>query len=343
MKPFRVLLLPHLVFRKIASQIDLLALSLCSKKSRLAVKLSGIKPIRLSKQHISTSHSVVLEFDYYWILWLLKKTEDIADVKQKFSAEYKIGDQIFKTRFNGNHDVLTSLCTDYYSAADQIVEYFKNTFNCELTRYIVSPGGYPEYRQLITQTINNSKIRELDFGESGQEVNAEDMDFVFKNLKTDKMLHVFGRLCRNYQLQNSLNFPYFYVYDVPWFRPEDLSNANCEHLTILHAPKLKPSDINFYLKQWINGEHSRILFLRIESMWLFSVLPDRDQQLFDGIQLKPFDMKREKSFYKRSAYFDLLGNQFRNHQSWDIHRNDGTVASIALNSGGFLFHVWRLK
>ncbi|KAF1756410.1 hypothetical protein GCK72_012863 [Caenorhabditis remanei] len=343
MKPFRLLLLPHLVFRKIASQIDLLALSLCSKNSRLAVKLSGIKPIRLSKQHISTSHSVILEFDHYWILWLLKTRKAVADVEKTFSTEFKIGEQIFKTRFNGNHDVLTSLCTDYYSAADQIVEYLKNTFNCELTRYIVSREGYPEYRQLITQTINNSKNCELVFGESGQKVNAEDIDFLFNNLKTDKMLRVSRRICENYQLQNPLTFPSFYVYDAPWFRPEDLFNANCEHLTILHAPKLKPSHINLYLKQWINGEHLRILFLRIETMWLYSVLPERNQQLFDGIQLKPFDMRREKSSYKKSAFFDLLGNQFRNHQSWDIHRNDGTVGSIALNSDGCLFHVWRLK
>ena len=98
--------------------------------------------------------------------------------------------------------MLTFLCTDYYSAADQIVEYLKLTFNCELTEYKVSPGGYPDYRRLITETINDSKIRELDFGDSGQEVNPEDVDFVLNNLKTDKMLCVTGHLDENYRLQN---------------------------------------------------------------------------------------------------------------------------------------------
>ncbi|KAF1756411.1 hypothetical protein GCK72_012864 [Caenorhabditis remanei] len=245
--------------------------------------------------------------------------------------------------FYENRGVLTFLCTDYYSAADQIVEYLKNTFNCELTRCKVSPSGYPEYRQLITQTINNSKIRELDFGESEQEVDAEDIDFVFNNLKTDKMLIVSGRLDKTYQLQNPLNFPFFFVGYAPWFRPEDLFNANCEHLAILFADKLEPANINLYLKQWINGEHSRILSLRIESIWFSSSHQNGNQQLFNGIETRSFDMKREISDYKKSVFYSLFGNQFVDYQFWDIRRNDGTIGSIALKTSCCFFHVWCIK
>ncbi|EFO92625.1 hypothetical protein CRE_16420 [Caenorhabditis remanei] len=358
MKPFRLLHLPHLPFRKIASEINLVFLSLCSKKCDLAVKLSGIKPITLSKDHLSTSHSVVIYFGNLFIIWSLKKREEV-DEPEEFSAAYKIGELVFKTKFNGNHDVLTSLCTDYYSAAHQIVEYLKNTFNCELTGYKVSPEGYPEYRQLICQTINDSKISELNFGESGKEVNAEDIDFVFNNLKTDKMLIVSGQLHENYRLQNPLNFQYFFVSPAPWFSPEDLFNANCEHLAILFAKKLEPANINLYLKQWINGEHSRILSLRIESIWFSSIHPDRNQQFFDGIETRSFDMTREFSdyklvwftnthhkyniFFRKSVFYSLLGNQFVDYQFWDIRRNDGTIGSIALKSSRCFFHVWRIK
>lgn len=342
MKPFRLFHLPHLLFRKISSEINLVALSLCSKRSRLAVKSTGIKPIRLSKKHHSTHNSVILEFECYWVFWPLKKRNEVEDFKQ-FSVECKIGEQVFKTKYDGDWDVFTSICTDYYTAADQLVDYLRSTFNCELTKYSISLSGYPEYRQLISQTINNSKCSEMDFGEGDEEMQREDIDFIINNLKTNKQLTIGCRLADDYQLQKPLNFQYFLVFSARWFRPEDLFKENCEHLSLLNAPKLKPADINWYLKQWINGEHSKMLFLRVESVWLYSIHPDRNQQLFDGIQRKPFDTERIISCYKKSVFNNLLSDQCKKYEFWDIHRNDGTIGSIALNQHGCFFHVWRLK
>ncbi|KAF1760554.1 hypothetical protein GCK72_008803 [Caenorhabditis remanei] len=105
---------------------------------------------------------------------------------------------------------------------------------------------------------------------------------------------------------------------VNWFTVEQMMRTNCSKM-ILGACTFDETDLNQFIKGWINGNNSKMeVFITVVKTIDFVLV-------FDGIEVDVRDPMLVRPFYSSMLTHPL---EFLIVGGLDIRRNDGTVASI---------------
>lgn len=347
MKPFRLLDLPFLVIKKIGNDpsINIVFLALCSEKCNRIVKSMKIKTEKLLVHYHDDRYYVELQFQSYrCVFWhfVIRNNEP-----EDFEFEFTIRKQVYKTRIRECQSIESS-CDDCQGAIENYVEFLKATFDCQLNGYQITPLGCPNHKGFILDKINkdpncvyftfgayNSIVGEYLY----PRIETEDVKFIFDNLKKNIELTIIGKLDDDFQYKEQLSFKKLVLAQSQWFQKDHFFKSSCEQLYLPEEQNIEISDINLYLKQWINGDHSRIQYFYLKSHGFYK--SQSKIKLLNGIELHEHDQTRNVMNYKKSFFHTILNDS--KFLFSDICRRDGTTGTIALEDFGIHFHVWQLK
>uniref|UniRef100_A0A1I7U4F4 FBA_2 domain-containing protein n=1 Tax=Caenorhabditis tropicalis TaxID=1561998 RepID=A0A1I7U4F4_9PELO len=121
----------------------------------------------------------------------------------------------------------------------------------------------------------------------------------------------------------------------PWITVDDLIAMDYCKIEVDWL-EIVPIDLRKFLRHWVDGGSSRLRYMHLRIMQ--SIDAFRIEQLIWGFNAK---------FVRRQEEMDFLGYPFKVKDSYDLHRADGTKASLILKGppGGFCslyMLVWPL-
>ncbi|KAF1763032.1 hypothetical protein GCK72_011297 [Caenorhabditis remanei] len=258
MPDFRLLRLPLVALKeclKIMNPLELLNLSMCSRRVSKLIKLGGTSSLEVSymflgsdtKQiEIGTSRSIHrFEFPASHTIPILirQRTADfLVAVSQKPE----------KASFGWNGSSL------------ELVDYILDTFNCPI--HSISSGSIYPYSSLVELTnwvlTRQSTIREMSV--TTRNLDGEGFKEILDKLTVTEHLDVLSKLNPDFQYTFK-KFPRSISFDSPyWINLEQLLASDCESITLSNS-FFTNTDLDAYFEKWKNGDYPNLKSLRIVS------------------------------------------------------------------------------
>ncbi|EGT47733.1 hypothetical protein CAEBREN_22806 [Caenorhabditis brenneri] len=116
----------------------------------------------------------------------------------------------------------------------------------------------------------------------------------------------------------------------PWLNINNLYSLNSQYIDIKNT-KFTCADMNSFLKNWLQGGNSelRCLFLRLPLTY--------DEVVLDGLEAV------QRKSVNKIEYNHFKNNIFKFSSSFELKKNDGTIASLGVENGinrQFVMVVW---
>lgn len=314
---FLLLKLPFIALIHFLSNLnleDIISFSLISKKTRFF-----IKPVA-SKNKIDL-HAICVD-DIILLLFWKNYFYELRKPKMQENSSY-----IFRAHtFIRNN--LTGL------NLEQIwIEYICELFGCDVTTLDVYPNHFGRLCQ-ISNWLNSRQSSIQDCKVDGHIVNPEILSSFLHTLKITRNLTL--SFNHDYEI-TPVHFPilkmdYFWVRaarDINWIPIESILTSDCVHIDLGYLT-FEETDMNRFLKGWINGSNKR---LKSFSTWLDEM---NHQLLIDGIEVEERDtsVKRiydRKQLHQEGILFD---------GGYDVRYNNSELATFQQSDRLFRMVVW---
>ncbi|EGT49344.1 hypothetical protein CAEBREN_25868 [Caenorhabditis brenneri] len=134
----------------------------------------------------------------------------------------------------------------------------------------------PFFKEILTEpALRDFVSLSLDRGK----IDAECLDLVMEMAHGNRDLHInHTNVPENYSHKNAFKFDFIYYKDARWVRVDDLFTLKNSYSVRLGWNKLTYSDMNNYIKYWIESGHDMV-----EMLELYSRQPIQPESLFNGI------------------------------------------------------------
>ncbi|CAL2030646.1 unnamed protein product [Caenorhabditis brenneri] len=110
-------------------------------------------------------------------------------------------------------------------------------------------------------------------------IDTKCLDLVMKTAQSNRSLHIKGtKIPRGYNHENAFKFHDIYCDDAVWVRIEHLFTLKDCYKVSLRRHKLSCSDVNTYIKFWVESDHDMVLTLSLKL-----ALDFQSEGMFDGI------------------------------------------------------------
>ncbi|CAL2029607.1 unnamed protein product [Caenorhabditis brenneri] len=131
------------------------------------------------------------------------------------------------------------------------------------------------FKEVLTEpAFKEFEILSLD----GGEIDQECLDLVMETTNINSDLHIYETLFPvNYYHENAFKFDYTTYYFAEWVRIEYLFTLKDRYSLRLRYHNLTDSDLNTYIKFWIENDHDMVYLLALH------MRPFEPEILFDGI------------------------------------------------------------
>ncbi|EGT47309.1 hypothetical protein CAEBREN_21528 [Caenorhabditis brenneri] len=131
------------------------------------------------------------------------------------------------------------------------------------------------FKEILTEpALKDFEFLRLDEGE----IDAECLDLVMETAHSNRDLFISGtKVPKDYYHENAFKFYDIFYGSAEWVRLEQLFTLTDRFSVYLGVHSLTSSDVNNYIKFWIDNDHDMVLYLRI-AMRSF-----KPELLFDGI------------------------------------------------------------
>ncbi|EGT49343.1 hypothetical protein CAEBREN_13606 [Caenorhabditis brenneri] len=133
------------------------------------------------------------------------------------------------------------------------------------------------FKEILTEpALNNFDLLCIENGE----IDAECLDLVMGMANSDRDLHISSKtkFPHNYYHDNAFKFRHIYYSDARPVRIEHLLSLKNAYSIRLDTHRLTSSDLNTFIKCWIDSDHDMVGLLWLDKWWLFE-----PEILFNGI------------------------------------------------------------
>ncbi|EGT49339.1 hypothetical protein CAEBREN_24325 [Caenorhabditis brenneri] len=132
------------------------------------------------------------------------------------------------------------------------------------------------FKEILTEpALKDFEYLSLDEGE----IDAESLDLVMEMAQSNRVLRIkWTEIPKDYYHKNALKFRDIRYWDARWVRIENLLTLKDSRTVELGWNKLTCSDVNTFIKYWIDSDHDVVQSLSSRTSMAFQT-----EHLFDGI------------------------------------------------------------
>ncbi|CAI2295240.1 unnamed protein product [Caenorhabditis sp. 36 PRJEB53466] len=313
---------------------DLMCFSVCDAKS---VDLVKNAEIRTKKFHVGLGQ---IEFLFSTrlnasLVWRFN------EVKQE-PKEKTIKEIIKNVRENKEQHWITD-CADMDVAMSTVVGYLFELFRSKVTYYHFDLSDDKScVEKLALLAIDHVENMEISVSRLFCEQNLRE---ILENVHIDERLKLYSRSPRNFSFYEPLRAKYLELSHANWLTNNNLLTADAEKITVFQC-NLQISTVNEFMHRWLAGKYPRLQTFE----WEFN---KNEQNPRDGIgrmtlmnklNLHCVDPDRHHKYIMPLFYVYTNLRVVTHHldfkNGYDLHRDDGAIASIYVGNSELLFVVW---
>ncbi|CAL2036003.1 unnamed protein product [Caenorhabditis brenneri] len=256
---------------------------------------------------------------------------DYSENRKKSKLEIlKIGKNSFFINQNSYFDILTIYCENdrIQEVLMTFGEYITDFFGIQIEK--VSFDGESSSCKIIDWLMTRQKIL-CEF--ECEIIGDNELRYLLDHCKVSKKmeLNVKTSTTFRYTFREPLQLEHFELEGTPWPSINNLIDINSRYLWMKDS-NFTSENINFFLKNWLNGGNSKLGFLSIKMEKNVN-----EEILLEGLEVIQRRDVMIRYLMKRGGFFDF-------NSSYELKRNDGTIASLVINynrsSTDFLMFVW---
>ncbi|CAL2028875.1 unnamed protein product [Caenorhabditis brenneri] len=345
MEPFPLFKLPYLAFKHVIVRLDFIKFAMCSAKCYQIVKSMKLKVRELKVNYTPFNHGLELQFRpcfmYYWHFksWNFRMT---AEEGEQFRINRSTYPAPITPDLTGSRDNI--------EAVEYLVTFVTDLFKIEHICFEMNADAFTNFQEYFLDRIVNRKVvcDHLIFSAFTLRNNYslpyhmknEDVHFILDSLPDDIELSFDGKFEDHFEYKKLLTQKKISTHSGKWMTSEQFLYSNFQKLTVWNDSSFTLKDYNLFMKKWLEHELSEdfhYIFMEMrydlyEEKWY------EDEKhlnvLLDGLDVKEYDHTRNLDDYPRAPVLSKC------HKLFDIHRDDGMVASLSLEDRFFKFRSW---
>ncbi|CAL2028051.1 unnamed protein product [Caenorhabditis brenneri] len=326
---FPIFSLPCLVSSNIVSITgpqELFSLSLCSRKSKSYVKRFFKKTDLWSLVVCAGEYNHVM-IDIRRKDFCLAGSKNQSETPSEIDGYMEIGEALVPFK-KDTHFYFCTFWNNELVGVMYIAEHVSRLFSLP-----IHDLSFDRKSLHFLDWINNrdqTPLREVNFEEDST-VTENEFKYLLSNHNSSEELQLFTSPPKSFktELKFAKNLRKLDINPSYWVTIENLLELDVVYMTIENS-ELKSSDINRFLKHWLNGGSSRTTCMVVELNG-----PVVGFQLLDGIEVDRVDDESSRTY-------TFLDNEDSTtfHGGLDIARRDGVTATIISGGGCVNFLVW---
>ncbi|EFO94392.1 hypothetical protein CRE_13351 [Caenorhabditis remanei] len=322
---FPLFSLPYVALKDVVLSLDIfsrLNLSSCSKKSKSIAGSYKMSTLEIESINFCENSEHIVKISEIYSSPEPKITHTLNIIPSNIEANYgkiiEISGFEWKLHHNSPMNLIAKFSVFYKVPQSKSVGFNRDV----------------EKSDINDETIVLFNTRKL--GIQKEKLTTEELNLIFSKLHDIQVFSIWSEIPEDYDNYEIWKAKEIRLRDPPR-TSEDLLRMDCEKL-ICNGPKFKTSDLNLFLKKWMQ------LTLKKEKTYLKREIAvfrvETDSNLYEDLPITPWNPNQ------RGQYFQGHCQYFHNFsidcsQGFDLFRDDGVLATVIFDHNAFKFYIWH--